>query len=115
MNPFDQPQVKLPQSKPIGGLYTVHLSIEGMKHQIEQCLLDHDGSLRATVEQELKVAVGQFDFNREVSKCAESAIKSLVSQAIERAVREAFRDDSVSQSLNDIIVNHLRTVLKEKK
>lgn len=98
-------------SDAIAGLYRVRLTVEGMKHSIEQVLLDHDGTLRATVEHEVKAAVDKFDFAGCVKSSAEAVIRTLVSQAIDRAVRDAFLDPQVNSMLNLTIIEHLRQVL----
>ena len=104
-----------PSMRPIGGLYYVRLTIEGIKHQIEQALIDHDGAMRATVEKELRDAVDRFDFSAAVRRAAEESIRSLVHNAIERAVRDAFADSTVNEAFNDLLISHLRDVFKKKE
>lgn len=103
------------KTRAIGGLYTVRLTVEGMKHAIEQCLIDHDSSLRASVEAELKAVVARFDFGEAVREAATSVLRTTVTQALDRAVRDAFMDPSVNQQLNDMVREHLRTVLTNKR
>jgi hypothetical protein len=103
------------EPKAIGRLYTVRLSIEGMRHVIEQCLIDHDGALRATVEAELSKAVAGFDFAAAVRQEAVQVVRTVVRRSIERAVTGAFSDPTVTAFLLDTVSAHLRSLFDPKR
>ena len=100
----------MPESemKPIGGLYYVRLTIEGMKHSIERALIDHDGSLRKTVEAELKAAVERFDFAAAVKRSVEEVLRTVVAQSLDRAIRDVVSVGSVRAKIEDIVTGLFR-------
>lgn len=113
MNPFgEKPESFISKPKVIGGLYSVRMTLEGIRHSIEQVLLDHDGSLRATVETELKNAIAQFDFPGEVQHCARDVIHRLVGQVVEQEIRNSFNDPEISKLLKSILADNLKNILK---
>ncbi len=89
--------------KTLAGLYRVRLTVDGMKHSIEQCLLDHDGTLRASVEAEVKAVVAAFDFQAEVRRLASDVLKQVMQEAFRSAFYDAREEPEVKALFRDAI------------
>ncbi len=96
------------KARPVAGLYHVRLSIEGLKHQIMTCLVDHDDTLRASIEHELAAVVEHFDFGAVVRQEAQTCLREVVKAAVGSAIHRTLQEEDVQQTLRDRIARMLR-------
>jgi hypothetical protein len=92
-SPFDGPVI------PMGGLCSVQLVVNSMKHSIEAILPQHANDLRVAIERELASAIKNFDFNAEIRKAADLIIREKMRYAISLAIDLALREKEVQQRI----------------
>lgn len=82
----------------------VHLTIEGMRHEIVKALNVHATEMQQHIEEEVKVVVENFDWRFDVGRIARQAIN----EAIDREVKEFFgRGGPGGKAIRDAIAKKL--------
>jgi hypothetical protein len=78
-----------PERKTLAGLYTVELSIQGLRHRVVTALADHDGTMQASVQAAVDAAIEKFDFPGEVQRICHDLIRQEVGNAIRQSITDA--------------------------
>lgn len=84
-------------SRPTAGLFTVRLTIDGVRHQVASMLADREGTIKASIEHEMNVAVASFDFAREVKRATEACLEEMIREAVRRALHECMDGSKVDR------------------
>lgn len=69
--------------------FTVRLTLDGIRHQVQVALGDYDGQIRQTIEDQLKAVIEHYDFAAEVRRAAESVLAETIRREVQSALSSA--------------------------
>lgn len=91
----------------------IHLTLERMQHHITQALLPREVELKERIEQAVQQAVSAFDFEAEIQRQVQSALREQVHRKVEWMIREALQREN-APLLEKIIQAEVERQLREQ-
>ena len=92
----------------MAGIFTVRLTVDGLRHSIIAALPAHEKTMRESMERAVDEAVKAFDFKTEVKKAAAKELQEMVRYSVAAALAEAMRSEKVQAALEGAMLLSLR-------